>query len=83
MVKPDDRSLDPDQLRAVEERARELLDRAAGWNRFPAPISDLLEAARIKVAAASAFDLSRIMEYLRSRAEHAAASLKTAMPMKS
>ena len=69
MVKPDDSSLDPDQKRAVEERARGLLDRAAGWNRFPTPVPDILEAAQLKLAPVSAFDPPRIMEYLH-KADH-------------
>ena len=46
MVKLDDSSLTPDQLSAVEKRARKLLDRASVWRRFPTPINDILEAAR-------------------------------------
>jgi hypothetical protein len=50
MTKPDDSGLAPDALRAVEDRARNLLDRSAAWNRFPTPIEDILQAARLQVA---------------------------------
>ena len=79
MVKPDDSSLNPDQMRAVEERARGLLDLAAGWNRFPTPVPDVLEAAQLKLATVSAFDPTRIMEYVRIRTGRAAANLKSAI----
>ena len=78
-AKPDDSSLDPGQMRVVEERARELLDRAAGWNRFPTPVPDILEAAQLTLAPVSVFDPFRIMDYIRNRGEHAGASLKKAI----
>ena len=56
MAKPDDSSLTPDQLRAVEKRARQLLDRASVWQRFPTPIDDILAAAKLQVAPVSIFD---------------------------
>ena len=50
MAKPDDSSLNPDQLSAVEKRARQLLDRASVWERFPTPIGDILAAAELRGA---------------------------------
>lgn len=80
MAKADDSSLDPAQLRAVEERARQILDRADGWNRFPTPVDDVLAAAKLKVApAGGAFDPRLILAYLQGKAERAAASLKSAI----
>ncbi|MFZ1923567.1 MAG: ImmA/IrrE family metallo-endopeptidase, partial [Xanthobacteraceae bacterium] len=79
MAKADDSSLDPEQLRAVQIAARRALDRASAWNVFPTPVSDILDAAQLRLAPASAFDPRRIMEYLLTRAEHAAASLKSAI----
>lgn len=79
MIKPDDSSLDPDQMRAVEERASGLLDLAAGWDRFPTPVPDILEAAQLKVAPVNAFDPGRIMEYVLSRAGRVTTTLKSAI----
>lgn len=79
MAKADDSSLDPDQLRAVHLAARRALDRASGWGIFPTPIPDILEAANLKIAPASAFDPRRIMEYLIGKAESAATALKSAI----
>src|SRR5208283_4310482 len=55
------------------------LDRASGWGIFPTPIPAVLEAARIKVAPASAFDPRRIMEYLIGKTERAARAIKSAI----
>jgi IrrE N-terminal-like domain len=79
VTKADDSSLDPQQLRAVQEAARRALDRASGWGVFPTPIADILDAAKIKVAPASAFDPRRIMEYLIGKAERTAAVIKSAI----
>jgi IrrE N-terminal-like domain len=79
MTKPDDSSLDPSQRRAVEERARKLLDRASGWNRFPTPTPDILEAAKLKVATYSAFDPRQILAYLQKKGADAAVHVKSAI----
>jgi hypothetical protein len=79
VTKPDDSSLSPDQLRAVEERARRLLDRASAWERFPTPIEDILAAARLQVACNSAFDPARILNFVRKKTVEAARSIKSAV----
>ncbi|MBZ0147295.1 MAG: ImmA/IrrE family metallo-endopeptidase [Pseudorhodoplanes sp.] len=79
MAKADDSSLDPEQLRAVQIAARRTLDRASGWGVYPTPILDILEAAKLKIAPASAFDPRRITEYLVGKAERAASALKSAI----
>lgn len=79
MAKADDSNLEPDQLRAAEFAARRALDRASGWGVFPTPIADILDAANLKVAPASAFDARRLMDYLRDKAERTAALLKSAI----
>ena len=79
VTKPDDSSLDPDQRRAVEERARRLLDRASAWGVFPTPIGDILAAAKLKVAPTSIFDLEGIAAYLKDKAADAAHQLKAAV----
>lgn len=79
MAKADDSTLEPDQLSATEEAGRQALHRASGWGVFPTPIDDILEAANLKVAPASAFDVGRIMTYLRDKAEQTATLLKSAI----
>jgi Zn-dependent peptidase ImmA (M78 family) len=79
VTEPDDSSLDPDQRRAVEERARSLLDRASAWDRFPTPVDDLLDAAEIQVAASSVFDPAAILSYLREKAVDVGHRLKSAV----
>jgi len=59
VTKADDSSLEPEDLRASEERARQLLDRASAWDRFPVPLEDILVAANVRVAQTSLFDPSR------------------------
>jgi hypothetical protein len=79
VTRPDDSSLDPGQRRAVEERARQLLDRASAWNRFPTPVEDILVAAQLRVAPTSMFDAARILAFVRDKTAEAANRLKSAI----
>lgn len=79
MVRPDDSSLDPDELYAIEKRARKLLDRASAWDRFPTPIEDIIAAAQLKVAPTSIFDPARIIAYMRGKTVDAAHHVKSAL----
>lgn len=79
MTRPDDSTLNPDDLRAVEDRARKLLDRADAWGTFPTPIEDILASAEIQVAPASAFDPVRILSYIRHKGVDVAHRLKSAL----
>lgn len=79
MTKPDDSMLNPEERRAVEARARKLLDRASAWDRFPTPIEDILEAAQLRVAPTSMFDPARILAYVRGLAADAASRVKSAL----
>lgn len=79
MTKPDDSSLSPNELRAVENRARALLDRASAWDRLPTPIGDILEAAKIEVAPNSAFDAASILAYFQRKTVNAAKYIKSAL----
>jgi hypothetical protein len=79
VTKADDSSLDPEDLRAVEERARRLLDRASAWDRFPAPLEDILAAANVRVAQTSLFDPVAVMEYLAGKAIQTATVVKSAL----
>ena len=79
MTRPDDSTLDPEDLRAVEEQAHRLLDRADAWDRYPVPVDDILSAARVRLAPTSAFDGDAIVSYLRGKATAARARIKSAM----
>ncbi|MGD0185749.1 MAG: hypothetical protein ABSC25_10940 [Roseiarcus sp.] len=79
MTKSDDSSLDVAQLRAVESRARKLLDLAAAWDRFPTPTEDILKAANLTVATYSAFDPRQILAYIRQKGASAAGHIKSAI----
>lgn len=79
MVKTDDSSIDPEQQRAVHDAARRALDRASAWGVFPTPVADILTAAKLRVAPASAFDPRRIVTYLADKAEQSASVLKSAI----
>lgn len=79
MTRPDDSSLNPEDLHFIEERARHLLDRADAWERFPVPIDDLLDAANVKVASTAAFDAANIIAYLKGKATTAGENIKSAI----
>lgn len=79
MTRPDDSRLDPADLRAVEERAHRLLDRADAWNQFPVPVEDILSAAKVRVAPTSAFDPAAIASYLKRKAVDTGARVKSAI----
>lgn len=79
MTKPDDSSLAPEDLQAVEKRARYLLDRAGAWERFPVPIEDILAAANVRLASSSVFDPVAILEYLKGKAADTGRRIKSAI----
>ena len=79
MTKPDDSTLDPENLRAVEEQARQLLDRADAWNRYPVPLDDILSAAEVRLAPTSAFDSAAIVSYLTGKATDVGVRIKSAI----
>ena len=79
MTKPDDSSLQPHELVAVEERARALLDKADAWDRYPIPIDDLLDAANVSVAPHSAFDAGNLLQYLKGKTASAVTTIKSAI----
>lgn len=79
MARPDDSSLDSDELRAVEKRACKLLDRASAWDRFPTPIEDIVAAAQLRVAPSSMFDAARILAYVRNKTAATAYRIKSAI----
>lgn len=79
-IRADDSSLDPAELRAVEDRARLILDRSAAWDRFPTPVEDILVAANLRVERKSLRDAEGFLAYLMGKAavaaEQAAAKLQ-------
>lgn len=79
MPRPDDSTLDPEALRAVEEQAHRLLDRADAWERYPVPVDDILSAAKVRLAPTSVFDPDAIVSYLKGKATAAQARIKSAM----
>jgi Zn-dependent peptidase ImmA (M78 family) len=79
MVKPDDSCLDPNAQRAVEERARTILDRAGAWDRFPTPVEDIVKSAKLRVAPTGAFDARTIIAYVQNRTNEAARAIKSAL----
>ena len=79
MHKPDDSSLELQNLLAVEERARQLLNRASAWDTFPTPIDDIVAAANLRVAPTSLFDPAAIVSYLKNKSVDAARWLKSAV----
>ena len=79
MTKPDDSTLDPEGLRAVEEQAHRLLDRADAWHRYPVPIDDILAAAKVRIAPTSAFNPAAIISYLRGKTTDARDRIKSAI----
>lgn len=79
MIKPDDSTLDPQDLRAVENRAHQLLDRAAAWDRFPTPIDDILNAASLTVAPASIFDPAHLIAYIKNKTAKTKTAVKSAL----
>ncbi|MBN9248189.1 MAG: ImmA/IrrE family metallo-endopeptidase [Hyphomicrobium sp.] len=71
-IKADDSSLDPEDLRAVEARARLILDKSEAWGRFPTPVDDIVAAANLRVEAKSLRDADGFLAYLTGKAAMAA-----------
>ena len=79
MTRPDDSSLDPADLRAVEEQAYTLLDRADAWDRYPVPVDDILGAANVRIGTTSVFDPAAIFSYLKGKASDTRRLVKSAI----
>ena len=71
MMKPDDSTLTAEDLRIIEKRARDILNRASAWERFPTPIEDILAVARLRVSSHNLFDVKNIMAFLQEKARSA------------
>ena len=79
MARADDSTLSPHDLRIIETRARDLLDRAGAWGRFPTPIEDILAAAQVRIAPSSLFDPTALLSYLKGKATAAVSLVKNAL----
>lgn len=79
MVKADDSTLTYADRLFVEERARDLLERADAWGMIPTPIEDILAAAKLKIAPKGIFDSEAILAYLKGKAADASRWLKSAV----
>lgn len=79
MPRPDDSSLNPEDRRFVEDRAKRLLDRADAWGRFPTQVDDIMAAAELKVAAASIFDPALLLSFLKEKGAQTAHAVKAAV----
>ena len=78
-MKPDDSSLDPNDLIVVEGRAKHFLDRASAWGVYPTPVDSLMEAAKITVAPKNAFDPAAFLAFVKNKTQKAAETLKRAL----
>lgn len=78
-MKSDDSSLPPQELAAVDKRAVDMLHRAAVWGRFPTPVDDVLEAAKLRVAPANLFDPAGFMAYVKAKGQAAMSRLRSAL----
>jgi len=72
VAKPDDSSLTPAQLRAVEERVVSLLNRSEAWGRVPTPLEDILAAAKLRVESKSLKEADGFLAFLKSKSIAAA-----------
>jgi hypothetical protein len=78
-VKPDDSSLDPADMAAVEGRAKFFLDRADAWGVFPTPVDSLMAAAKLTVAPKNAFDPAAFLAYVKQKTQTLTDTLKRAL----
>lgn len=79
MAKPDDSSLQEHELFAVEAKAKKLLDEANAWGRFPTPVPDILNAAKLQVAPIAIHDVESFLVYVAQKTEAAGQHLKAAL----
>lgn len=78
MTRPDDSLLDPQQLATVRRHADLLLRDAAALGRFPTPIDDILEAAKLTVVDNEELDENLFQQFL-SKAKSGIATIKSAL----
>ncbi|RDL16229.1 ImmA/IrrE family metallo-endopeptidase [Pseudomonas jessenii] len=79
MAKPDDSSLEHHELLAVEAKAIALLHKADAWDRFPTPVDDILEAAKLRVAPSGMRDAANFLAFVAQKTAAAGKLLKSAL----
>jgi Zn-dependent peptidase ImmA (M78 family) len=78
LIRPDDSSLTHEQLTTVQKRADLLLREASAYGRFPTPIDDLMQAAKLIVVDDELLDQSKLQWFLK-QAKAGIATLKSAL----
>ena len=78
MTRLNDSVLSPEQLATVRKHADLLLREGAAFGRFPTPIDDLLEAAKLTVVDNEELDENLLQQFL-SKAKSGIASIKSAL----
>ena len=67
MKQRDDSSLSPDQYRNVRREAEQILHKASAIGRFPTPLGDIMDAAKVIVAPEDIFD-ENFLQKMRRKA---------------
>ena len=78
MTRPDDSLLSPSQLATVRRHADRLLREASAHGRFPTPIGDLMEAAKLTVVDDELLNESMLCQFAR-KAGSGIATIKSAL----
>jgi Zn-dependent peptidase ImmA (M78 family) len=77
VTRPDDSVLDPAQLANVQRHADGLLRAASAHRRFPTPIDDLMDAAKLVIVSDEVLDDSFIQRFVRKAKAGAKAGVAT------
>lgn len=77
MTKQDDSSLDASQLATVRRHAHRLLREAAAYRRFPTPVDDLMQAAKLVIVSDEVLNENFIQRFIREAKKKAQAGLLT------
>jgi Zn-dependent peptidase ImmA (M78 family) len=78
LTRPDDSSLSVEQFKTVRHHAETLLQRASAHGRFPTPVDDLIDAAKLTVVDNELLDEPLLRRFLRKTKANIA-TLKTAL----
>ena len=78
MTRPDDSLLSPSQLATVRRHADRLLRKASAHSRFPTPIDDLMDAAKLTIVDDEVPNESRLRQFVR-KAKSGFATVKSAL----
>jgi Zn-dependent peptidase ImmA (M78 family) len=78
MSRPDDSTLEHQQLISVQRHADLLLQKASAYNRFPTRIDDLMEAAKLQVVEDADMHEGMLRKFLKNAASGFAQTFKSA-----